>query len=113
MNPGRAYAIADGGNRVVAVELGAGDRLEIVDEAKMDAEAGHLAADGDRVYVGTVEGITALDSRGLETVREVPFGRRQSREIFGNAEPAAMVAGEESVYVALEGEPYVLGIGKP
>jgi hypothetical protein len=113
-DPRRAYVGESAVGRVVAVEPGdEGGELRVAAEAELAAPAEYLAAEEGYLYAVTNEELVVLDSETLETVETVELDPILEGENLEDAEPSGLAIGEGTVYVTLEGEPYVLHIEKP
>ncbi len=112
-DPERAYASEPESGRVVAVELGPRDRLEVVAEADVGEGARYLAAEEGRVYVATRGTVTVLNSENLAPIETIEFDPFLERTSLETGEPSALAVGEEGVYLALADAPYVLSLDKP
>lgn len=111
----RAY-VAEG-NRVVALE---GDpqgylRGKLVEVATRDlgGPVERVASDTLYVFAATRDRLVAMRRKTLEPVEEVDLGSLLAREGARPAGISGIAVGEERVYVALEGEPYLLSVEKP
>lgn len=111
--PQRAYAGDSASGRVVVVEPGEGGELQIVAEAELESPAEYLAAQEGRLYAATNEALVVLDSETLEIVETVEFGPILQGENLEGSKPSGLAVGEGTVYVTLEGEPYLLLVEKP
>ena len=112
----RAYAAeanSAGSGRVVAVEPGEGGGLEVVAEAEVRGRVTHLAADEGRLYALSPGQLIVLDAGNLETLHTVDFGESLERKALGRAAPSGLAVGEDHVYVALDGEPFLVRVEKP
>ncbi len=54
-----------------------------------------------------------LDSETLEIVETMEFGPTLQGENLEGSKPSGLAVGEGTVYVTLEGEPYLLLVEKP
>lgn len=113
----RAYVAEAGSGRVAAVE---GDpeglmegELEVIAERELGGEIEQLAADELFVYAATREELVVMRRHDLQTVESVEFRRPLEKESLREAPLSGVAAGEESVYMTLGGEPYVLSVEKP
>ena len=79
-------------------------------EAELKSPAEYLAAQEGRLYVATNEALVMLDSQTLETVEFIPILHGENLE---GSKPSGLAVGEGTVYVTLEGEPYLLLVEKP
>lgn len=111
----KAY-VAEAG-RVAAVE---GDpegliegELEVVAERRLGEEVEQLDSDELFVYAATADELVAMRRHDLRTVETVEFRQPLEEEALQEAPISGIAAGEESVYLTLAGEPYVLSIEKP
>lgn len=64
-----------------------------------------------RLYAATLSKLVALDPEGLEPLNTDGFGN--NLEELGDTVPSGITVGDESVYVTLDSQPYMLEIGKP
>ena len=72
-----------------------------------------LPAQEGRLYAATNEELVVLDSETLEIVETVEFGPILQGENLQGSKPDGLDVGEGTVYVTLEGEPYLLLVKKP
>lgn len=91
---------------------GGGGELQIAAEAEL-ASAEYLAAQEGRLYAATNEELVVLDSETLEIVQTVKFGPILQGENLEGSKPSGLAVGGVTVYVTLEGEPYLLLVEKP
>lgn len=69
-----------------------------------------LAAEEDRLYVATSGRLVVLNTESLGQERVVEFA--EARQSFADAVPSGIAVGEQSIYVTLENQPYMLEIEK-
>lgn len=112
----RAYVAGAGTGRVVAVE---GDpaglmegELEVIAERRLGGEIEQLDADELFVYAATAEELVVMRRHDLQTVESVEYRRRLESDALKEASLSGLAAGEESVYMTLAAEPYVLSVEK-
>jgi hypothetical protein len=110
--PQRAYAGDSASGRVVVVEPGEGGELQIVAEAELESPAEYLVAQEGRLFAATNEELVVLDSETLEIVEIVKFGPILQGENLEGARPSGLAVGGGTVYMTLEGEPYLLLVEK-
>jgi hypothetical protein len=113
----RAYVAEAGPGRVIAVE---GDpaglmegELEVAAERRLGEVVERLAADELFVYAATRERLVVMRRHDLQTVESVEYRRPLESDALKEASLSGIAAGEESVYLTLGGEPYVLSVEKP
>jgi hypothetical protein len=87
--------------------------LEVVAEAEVDGRVMYLQAEEGRLYGVTPDALVVFDPEGLETLETVEFERELGRRGLEQAEPSGLAVGEDSVYVTLAGEPFLVQIEKP
>lgn len=109
----RAYAGDSASGRIMVVEPGEGGELQIVAETELGSQAEYLAAQEGRLYAATNEALVVLDSETLEIVETVEFGPILQGENLEGSKPSGLAVGEETAYLTLEGEPYLLLVEKP
>lgn len=112
-DPERAYASESESGRMVALEPGPRGRLEVVAEAEVGEGMRHLAAEGDRLYAATPDAVVVLGAEDLRMMETIELAPLLEQTPVRRGEPSALAVGEERIYVALAGEPYVLGLDKP
>jgi hypothetical protein len=111
--PQRAYAGDSASGHVMLVEPGEGGELQIAAEAELELPVEYLAAQEGRLYAATNEELVVLDSETLEIVETVEFGPILQGENLEGSKPSGLAVGEGTVYLTLEGEPYLLLVEKP
>lgn len=111
----RAYVARAG--RVVALE---GDpehflkgKLEIVATRSLGEKVEHVASDELHVFAASSGKLVAMRRETLESVETVEFGPLFEREGISPRGVSGITVGTQDVYLALEGEPYVLSVRKP
>ncbi len=111
----RAY-VAEG-ERVVALEGDPQDylegELEVVATRDLGAKVEHVASDELHVFAATKDRLVAMRRHDLEPAETVEFGQLLEREGIAPPDFSGVTVGTEDVYLALEGEPYVLSVEKP
>lgn len=112
-NPERAYVSEAASGRLVAVEPGSGSDLEPVAETDVGGKVLYLAADEERLYAVTRDELFVLNPTDLEPLQTLNFKRPLEEEALKRAESSGIAIGEESIYLTLKGEPYMLQIEKP
>ncbi len=95
------------------MEPGEGGELQIGAEAELKSPAEYLAAQEGRLYAATNEALVVLDSQTLEIVETVEFGPILQGESLEGSKSSGLAVGGGTVYVTLEGEPYLLLVEKP
>lgn len=111
----RAY-VAEG-DRVVALEGDPQGYLEgdLVATAtrRLGDEIQHVASDELHVFAATGDGLVAMRREVLEVVETIDFGRLLEEKGVEPEGISGMAVGTEEVYLALEGEPYLISVKKP
>ncbi len=79
----------------------------------LGSPAEHLATEEGCLYAITGAELVVLDSETLKTVETVQLGPIVTLENLEEAEASGLAVGEESIYVTLKNEPYLLLIEKP
>ena len=89
-----------------------GGNLETVAEAEIGAPVQRLITEGEEVYAATNSEVVILDAESLETRRTVNFDQSLDQQALRDAGISGLAVTDESVYVSLEGEPYLVGFLK-
>lgn len=109
----RAYASETASGRVVALEPGPEGDLGAAVETDVGGEVLYLLAGESQLYAVTQGELISLDPATLESLQTVSFKDSLEQEALENADPSGVALGEESVYLTLDGEPYMLQIERP
>lgn len=108
-NPDRAYIGSD--DQVVAVESRDGN-IETVAQTDVGAPIEYLITEGEDLYAATNSEVVVLDPENLEVRRTVNFDDALEQEALRNAAVSGLAVTEDSVYLSLAGEPYLIGFQK-
>lgn len=104
-------------DRVVTLEGDPQEYLEgrLVDVADRDLgeTVERVASDALHVFAATEGKLVAMRRENLEPVETVNFGRLLEEEGVRPEGISGLAVGSEDVYVAFEGEPYLLSVEKP
>ena len=89
--------------------------LEEMASRDLDGKIEGLTSDALYVYAATLEKLVVMRRETLETVETVDLGSKFEQEGLDPTGISGITTGESSggVYLTLEGEPYVIIIGKP
>jgi hypothetical protein len=106
----RAF-VGDAGGEVTAVRATSSLALRAGEQTTVDGRVETLAAEEDNLYAATPGRLVVLDPESLEQERAIEFA--EVRQGFSGAVPSGIAIGERSIYVTLQGQPYMLKIEKP
>ena len=105
----RAF-IGDANGEVTSVQATSALRLRVGEGVTMGERVEALAAEEDSLYAATPGSLVVLDPESLEQERVVEFA--EARQSFTDAVPSGIAVGDQSIYVTLENQPYMLEIEK-
>ena len=117
----RVYVAAKGTRKLHAVDTHRGGHgLHVVATSRLGAPVKHLASDEVRLYAVTEHRLVVLETNSFEGFRDNEF-QVIERIDYRKALPtevkhtplSGIAVGSERVYLTLDGEPYMVSVGKP
>lgn len=105
----RAF-IGDASGEVTAVRATSALEMRAGEQTTVGERVEALAAEEDRLYVATSGRLVVLNTESLGQERVVEFA--EARQSFADAVSSGIAVGEQSIYVTLENQPYMLEIEK-
>lgn len=117
----RLYVAEKGTDRLLAVDSQrSGDGLEVVAQAHLGEPVHYLGVDETRVYAATEHRLVVLATNSFEGYHDQIFPIVTTIDfrsaLQGEAKQAplsGLAVGPERVYLALQGQPYVVSVAKP
>lgn len=118
----RTYVAEPGTGHLVAVdEQRRLHGLETVGQADLGEPIRFLGVDETRIYAVTEHALVVLQTNSFEgyaddtipVVERVEFRRSLPDEAFRDAPVSGLTVGRDRVYLALEGQPYLVSVAKP
>jgi hypothetical protein len=109
---GLAFVGESSSGRLNAVSVDPAGGLRVVDEVDLGSDAEQLAMNEGLLYAATSEALIALEPQSLEIVYRAEFGEPMREAVSGRAVPSGITFSEDNAYLTLEGEPYIVEVGK-
>ncbi len=118
----RLYVVEEGTGHLLAVGTKpAADGLVVAAEADLGEPAEHVGVDATRIYAATESTLVVLETDSYEgyqdnrfsVVDTIEFRKTLDSEPLRSAPLSGLAVGDDRVYLALKGEPYLVSIAKP
>ncbi|WP_158546658.1 copper chaperone PCu(A)C [Halopolyspora algeriensis] len=106
-----AYFAEEGSRRVQLVEGNAHGGLEVVAVNELSETVEHVVAEPQqehRVYAVTADKLISMRPETLEVITMIDFRTTLEQSGLGHARISGVAVGDDYVYLAVEGEPYVV-----
>jgi hypothetical protein len=95
--------------------------MAVAAEADLGEPVEHIGVDATRIYAATENTLVVLETdsyegytgRSFSIVDTIDFRTALDREALRSAPLSGLAVGDDRVYLALKGEPYVVSIAKP
>ncbi|MDR7301441.1 copper chaperone PCu(A)C [Haloactinomyces albus] len=113
--PKSAYFAEEGSSRVQLVEGDSRGGLEVVESNDFGETIEHVEAEPEeehRVYAVTATKLISMRYDSLEVITTTEYRSTLERAGLGHARISDLTVGDDYLYLAVEGEPYVLKIRK-